>query len=456
MALILVIMLHVERYLVESRPAVGGGGFLQTLVERGGAGLLIFFALSGFLLGLPFARAAAGSGRPVSLRQYMKRRLTRVAPPYVVSMTLLFVALIAFRGANLFDVLPDFLASLGYVHNVIFNNWSLINAPAWSLEVEVQFYLLAPVIGLVYLMARRSVRLGLLIAAGSAVGVVQLAVLRDMAWRADLTLVGNLQYFLAGMLVADLVALPGAGSGREATRRWLGGTAWLWDVAAVCGFAVVMVSEGYPVARAMLLPYGAVACLMGALRGTVVPKLLSRPWMHTIGSMSYSAYLLHVAVISLVGTSSVRLAVGDAFLPNLALQVVVLGVLIAAVSAAFFMAVERPCMDPDWPTKLRARLSRSAPRRLEPATVLDPAAQRGEPIIDIMTAGAAPVGVTAGRVLERAVPMEARGRTAAEARGRALDLLGVDDDDADVEIFRNGVSPRGQRFMARARVRPGA
>jgi len=47
-------------------------------------------------------------------------------------------------------------------------------------------------------------------------------------------------------------------------------------------------------------------------------------------------------------------------------------------------------------------------------------------------------------------PVEARGRTAAEARTRALDRLGVDDCDAEVEIVRTLMRRPRRRFLARA------
>src|SRR2546423_1041850 len=48
-----------------------------------------FFAISGFVLGLPFAAHRFKGSRAVSLREYYLRRLTRIEPPYIVSLFLL-------------------------------------------------------------------------------------------------------------------------------------------------------------------------------------------------------------------------------------------------------------------------------------------------------------------------------------------------------------------------------
>ena len=48
--------------------------------------------ISGFILGLPFARHVLANGPPVVLKQYFLRRLSRLEPPYIVAMITLFIA----------------------------------------------------------------------------------------------------------------------------------------------------------------------------------------------------------------------------------------------------------------------------------------------------------------------------------------------------------------------------
>jgi hypothetical protein len=45
------------------------------------------------------------------------------------------------------------------------------------------------------------------------------------------------------------------------------------------------------------------------------------------------------------------------FLANYAIQLVIMGVPIVLASALFYMFVERPCMDPDWPSKVWNRVT---------------------------------------------------------------------------------------------------
>src|SRR5262249_9161565 len=90
LAIALVVVHHVEA-LFSDRAAfavrVGGPGrILQRVLEHGDQGVPIFFAISGFILALPFARQRLHAGRRVSLSGYYWRRVTRLEPPYIIAM----------------------------------------------------------------------------------------------------------------------------------------------------------------------------------------------------------------------------------------------------------------------------------------------------------------------------------------------------------------------------------
>src|ERR1700709_1509465 len=54
--------------------------FANNLIDRGGRGVLLFFAISGFILAQPFLRQHLKHGQAVSVRAFFKRRLTRLEP----------------------------------------------------------------------------------------------------------------------------------------------------------------------------------------------------------------------------------------------------------------------------------------------------------------------------------------------------------------------------------------
>ncbi len=55
---------------------------LYNLFKHGDIGVPLFFVISGFVLGLPFASYHINNGKPVSVKNYFLRRLTRLATLY--------------------------------------------------------------------------------------------------------------------------------------------------------------------------------------------------------------------------------------------------------------------------------------------------------------------------------------------------------------------------------------
>jgi peptidoglycan/LPS O-acetylase OafA/YrhL len=130
------------------------------LIDRGGRGVLLFFAISGFILAQPFLRQHLLHGQAVSIWAFFKRRLTRLEPPYILSLLFYMVALAIYQH-HLGSLILPLLAHIVYLHN--FTSLAALNFVAWSLEVEVQFYLLAPVLGYLYAISSTVVRRGVMI-----------------------------------------------------------------------------------------------------------------------------------------------------------------------------------------------------------------------------------------------------------------------------------------------------
>ena len=88
---------------------------LVRVARPGYHGVELFFIISGFILAMPFAAHHLKGQRPVALGPYYLRRLTRLEPPYMLCMALLFVALVAFRGRDAGQLAPHLGASLLYL-----------------------------------------------------------------------------------------------------------------------------------------------------------------------------------------------------------------------------------------------------------------------------------------------------------------------------------------------------
>ena len=330
-------------------------------------GVQAFFVLSGFVLALPFAGHYLRGKPASSLGRYYMRRLTRLEPPYILVM-LYFFALNAMRARGIATVLlPHLLASIFYQHNLIYGRPSIILTVAWSLEVEVQFYILAPVIAAAALRWENRVHRRVGIAACILIAAAIAAELAPLSPRIYFSLIGQLPYFIAGFLLADIFTLE------DKTRP----AAMTWDVAGLAAALLVFPGIYFERVTIFVVPLLLFAAFYGAFHGVVIRRILSMTFVSTVGGMCYSIYLLHPYGISLCGRHTEMLGAALPFVRRMSLQFVLMTPVILLISGVFFVLVERPCMQPDWPQRLKRRLLgyRSAETTAEVAAVVSPPAR---------------------------------------------------------------------------------
>lgn len=346
-AIISVVLYHIYAQLlvksghpvmVQSRYAL-----LGVAVGNGDRGVRLFFVISGFILGLGFARQHLHLGKAVNLKKYFLRRVTRLEPPYVIN--LVFCALVAFvyYRQSLQYMVPHLLASVFYMHNLAYRTPSVINGVTWSLEVEIQFYILAPLISLLFRISRVWLRRSVFLFLIAIIGVLQME-LHLGATLAALSIVFYFQYFLAGLLLTDLYL----------TVRPRVGTHWVWDLVSLCGWPIVFLVARQFLWFHAILPFLIMLLYIAAFQGIVFRRFFSNLWIATVGGMCYSTYLWHFFVIGVFFKLTRHLVAFHDLLLNFVVQIVTLGIPIAVVSVLVFVLIERPCMDPAWPRKFWA------------------------------------------------------------------------------------------------------
>jgi peptidoglycan/LPS O-acetylase OafA/YrhL len=323
------------------------------IFQAGHNGVALFFLVSGFILSVPFARQQLAGGRAVSLRDYFIRRLTRIEPPYLIHLAVLFLlcALVYRRlaahqlmygGEGWLPYAATHVgASLFYANGFIFGQHPYPNMVLWSLETEVQFYLLAPWLAKIFVLKNAWWRRGIL--AGAIIAAPLLAARLGNHYFIWVSLIGNIQFFLAGFLLADLYVLENLRPGRAGP---------VWDLVFLAAGAGVVWIEFHS-GGGQMLPWVLLAAGLAAFLGRLTPAALSQTWIVTIGGMCYTIYLYHLLVISTLYRVTIHLQTNILWLDLLVQSLVMLPVILL-VSAVLFALFERPFMRRDWPARALA------------------------------------------------------------------------------------------------------
>ena len=341
------------------------------IVSHGFLGVQLFFLISGFVVTLPFARHHLLGARAPRLQAFYLKRLTRIEPPYIIALALFALGVLAVAPEN-FRV-ADFASGLVYLRTALFGNEPWAFFISWSLEIEVQFYLLVPLLASVFAIRSTVARRAVLVAA-IALGAMYAAHARLAASETP-PLGGPLQhgkwlgteiaFFLAGMLVADLWTMREERTGTRTSRV-------AHDMLAIVGVTGVYASYrlleaaapvASPIASSVAAPVasflasaaamtaligGLILIALGAFRGRFVRAVLSFPLITAIGGACYTIYLLHFLVISLVGRF-IAPHVPSTFEAMVAFAALPFAAIVTALCLCAFPVIERPFMFGDWP-----------------------------------------------------------------------------------------------------------
>lgn len=288
-----------------------GGGFLGTL----NAGVWIFFVTSGCLLYRPFAAAHLADAAAVDIGGYAIRRVARVYPAYW--LVLAFFTFVVTR-INIYG-LTGFL-----LHTSLTQTYVRINPfvdglpPAWSLVVEVSFYVFLPFYAaLIGALARKwnpltveFTGLAVLFAIGVS-AIVAIGNGLDVPWVTVLP--QHLGAFALGMLLGVLSVQPWS-TPTAARLAQIGRPAWMWwTVALLALIAIPVVLQLDPLeAPSAAQSIGLNFCQMIVGLCVVVPVVLgpqdhgairkvlrSKPVVY-LGLVSYGIFLWHWYILRIV------------------------------------------------------------------------------------------------------------------------------------------------------------
>lgn len=312
-------------------------------------GVKVFFAISGFILALPFLKAL-NENRSVNILSYFKRRLTRLEPPFMISLIVFSGVHIVVFHEEMANVIWHFLIGLFYCHGFVFGEPNFINPVTWSLETEAQFYILVPLLFFVFKMVKRdTLKISLLLA----------IFIGSMIFKNATSDNGFLNASVFAYFLNFAVGVFFAGIYLRKKTFFEGSKKLIFDllgITSIIGMFVFYKPQD-DFTNMIVFNISILLFFLSAFLGKFFNQFFTRRWVYTIGGMCYSIYLLHYAFFHLFVKFSKSLAFSENYGVNLGIQIAVGLPVVLLISTAFFVLVERPCMSPDWPKMLKLRIT---------------------------------------------------------------------------------------------------
>jgi peptidoglycan/LPS O-acetylase OafA/YrhL len=331
----------------------GAYGVTSFITGRASYGVILFFVLSGFILGYVHDRDFSRSFRLVAMLEFLGLRLAKIYPLHA-TITVLWALVVSLHIWP--TVARDNGVALG-LNLLLLHAWGFLpeytwNMPSWSISIEWLCYLIFPLLPLV--LSSRSP----IVLVGVVIGL-QLAIYTD----APMALLGFLSgtgpdialsagkqalYYFQMFLLGYTVFLLG--------RRLPVSLAapFLWDALAAAVVVTVYATSSRADFAQWLPLASAVVIFCLARRGPVSELALGNAVMRYLGEISYSMYMCHVMAYGVLIRAWYEL-LGD----KPAMWVAFLAAL--SVSAVAYHMVEQPARRAIRRRIAHARLTSIAP-----------------------------------------------------------------------------------------------
>lgn len=151
MAVMIVAWFHIwqQSWLFPGLTVFGREISFDPLARSGYIWVDMMILISGFCLYLPWARMRDQGGARPSPVDFYARRLMRIHPSYLLTIAVMFAVAVATGAYDTKEhMLRDVLSHLTYTHMFFYDAYysSNLGGALWTLALEMQFYLLFPLI----------------------------------------------------------------------------------------------------------------------------------------------------------------------------------------------------------------------------------------------------------------------------------------------------------------------
>ena len=297
-------------------------------------GVQLFFAISGYILSEPL-----WNNNKFSYGRYLLRRVSRIEPPFFICVILFTLMLHYIGGVGFHNLEKEFFTTIFYVHNIVVpQHFSTICGVSWSLEIEVQFYLLIPLIIILLKKAKPTLAIMLVL-------FLVFYIIMELLNSPIYSLINYINYFWIGVIVSYLKR----GYTGSKLKLYFPGANFILIGLIFYGVYGLSVTSGVfnqviqwvNYALLFLLFYNVMVLEKGI-------KFLSLTLVSTIGGMCYTIYLIHYTIINIGGYFLLKKIQSHLSVPMFFGAAIILLTASVAISACLFLVIEKPFMVREW------------------------------------------------------------------------------------------------------------
>ncbi len=284
-------------------------------IDRLNIGVAIFFVLSGFLIFRPFAHSLIHGSPLPKTRNYYLKRAARILPGY-------WLALFVLAGLDALTIVntSGFIRNVFIVHSFTEHNVFTGIRQAWTLAIEMSFYVVVPAFAYVFVrQARRriaSVSVVTLLKALSALFLgayaFRLFIHQTDFWFLDtahIWLPSHMDTLALGMGLAVLVEAPASAKTLSKLKNFIANhtsafvvcSVFVWLISANINMAIGLNRTEFHIDLLGHFLYGIASVLLVAPfcvdSQSLLVKAMSFRLFTWLGTISYGIYLWHMAFL---------------------------------------------------------------------------------------------------------------------------------------------------------------
>lgn len=309
------------------------------IYKRLDLGVKVFFAISGFILSIPFIKSKG----KINLKKYYYNRLIRIEPPYIITLILFYLVHVVVIGEDPLKYSFNLFLGLTYSHVFVTGYFNPINPVTWSLETEVQFYILIPFLFLFFYRLRKSLSKIIFFIVVFLFSVyLRTYFLENQIYSLSNSVISYFSNFCIGIFFA-FYFLKKSFNLKSSFHDVLGLVSIL--------LMIYFYKPQFSFANNLFFNLSVFIFFNSVFAGKFFNWLFTRKILYTIGGMCYTIYLIHFAFFKLIVPQLIKFISIDNIFFNFSLVLLIAFLVTIIVSAIFFILFEKPFMYKNWPNK---------------------------------------------------------------------------------------------------------